>query len=73
MMSMMIPIFPISIFTFNTYYSQEPKGCDGALTFQEENNVPKNCGKCGGDSRGEGEGQLHLQQSHQKGNYHVNT
>lgn len=41
--------------------------------FQEENNVPKNCGSNGGSSRWEGQGQLRRQQSDQEGNYHVNA
>lgn len=49
------------------------KRSDRVLVFQEENNVPKDCGCCRGDSGGEGEDQLRLQQRDQEGNYHVNA
>ena len=49
------------------------KRSDSVLVFQEENNVPKDCGKCRGDCRWEGEDQLRLQQRNQEGNYHVNA
>lgn len=46
---------------------------DRFLVFQEENNVPKDRGRDGGDSGREREDRLCLQQSNQEGDYHVNA
>ena len=57
------PTLVAGIDTYNGYYS--------LAVFQEENYVPEDCGLYGGDSRRQGKGQLHLQQSDQEGNCHV--